>query len=218
MSNHMTTHHDDKQFTGNPKDRAREQARTLVRRLDLKWIAQASEKVAAQVLTLPAVAGAKSVGVYLATPHEVQTGGLIKKLLAAGKTIYVPAWNRNTAGYAMCEYAAGEPLHQAHLGVYEPLNPRWAKEYVDVMIVPMVAFDRFLQRLGHGGGHFDRLLSSHIGPKVGLAFETQRLAAVPVQPHDVLMNFVVSEQRVYDGNTPWAEIINAPADLIAQRG
>ena len=85
------------------------------------------------------------------------------------------------------------------------------------MIVPVVAFDRFLQRLGHGGGHFDRLLSSHVGPKIGLAFETQRMAAVPCEAHDVPMNFVVTESLLYDGNNEWAEMINAPAALLAKR-
>lgn len=201
----------------NPKIVAREQTRLLISRLDLKWIAQASVKIADRLLTLPAVQNAGSVGIYLATPHEVQTGGLIKRLLAAGKRVYVPAWNRATAGYSMCEFAAGEHLHQGHLGVYEPLHPRWAAAHVDTMIVPVVAFDRFLQRLGHGGGHFDRLLSSHVGPKIGLAFETQRMAAVPCEAHDVPMNFVVTESLLYDGNNEWAEMINAPAALLAKR-
>lgn len=214
----MTSHNTDETFTPDPKNRAREIIRVIRSKLDPRWIATASGQIAERVLALPSLQNANTVGVYLATPREPQTAALIRQLFAMGKSLFVPAWNRGTAGYAMSEYAANEPIHQGHLGAYEPLHPRWATTYIDVMIVPLVAFDRNLNRLGHGGGHFDRLLSSHAGPKIGLAFELQRMEAVPLKPHDVPMNAVVTEQRVYDGRNPWADRINAPADMLQTAG
>jgi 5-formyltetrahydrofolate cyclo-ligase len=214
----MMTQNLENPFTKNPKDMARETIRVLRAKLDPKWIAGASAKIAECVLALPAVQNARTIGCYLATPREVQTMGLVKQLIATGKSVCVPAWNRGTAGYAMCEFTMNEEMHQGHLGVYEPLHPRWATTYVDAMVVPVVAFDRFLNRLGHGGGYFDRLLSSHIGTKIGLAFEAQRLAALPVEKHDVPMNLVVTEQRIYDGKNPWAGLINAPAEMVQRTG
>lgn len=201
-----------------PKVAAREQARAAREKLSAGWILSASDRIAERVLAMPEAQRANTIGCYLATHHEVQTGRIIKRLLADGKRVCVPAWNRATAGYAMCEYAAGEAVHSGHMGVQEPMQPRWAQAYVDVMVVPVLAFDRFLQRLGHGGGHFDRLLSSHTGPKIGLAFEVQRLAAVPCERHDVALNFVATEQRIYDGTNEWAEVINAPAEMVHGTG
>lgn len=195
---------------------AREQSRRLRAQFSPAWSREASAKIAERVLARPEVRSATTVGCYLATLHEVQTQALIAKLAAAGKRIFVPAWNRATLGYAMSEYAPNEPMHAGHLGVQEPMNPRWAQAYIEVMLVPVVAFDRHLNRLGHGGGNFDRLLSSHAGTKIGLAFEAQRLAAVPFEPHDVPLNLVVTEQRTYDGANAWAELINAPAEMVAR--
>lgn len=214
----MTTQNGENPFTRNPKDFARVQARRFRRSLDPAWILAASAQIAERVLALPEVRRASAAGCYLATHTEVQTRLLMERLAAAGKQIFVPAWNRATAGYAMSEYAPGEPMHAGHLGVQEPMNPRWAQIYIDVLLVPVVAFDRQLNRLGHGGGHFDRLLSSQAGPKIGLAFEGQRLAAVPFEPHDVPLNFIVTEQRVYDGRNEWAGLINAPAGMLASHG
>ncbi len=202
----------------NPKIMAREIIRRVSAKLDPRWIESASAQIAERVMALPAVQSAGMIGCYLAMPHEVQTSGLINRLLAAGKRLCVPAWNQGTAGYSMCEFAANEPMHPGHHGVYQPLHPRWLMMNVDAMIVPVVAFDRYLQRLGHGGGNFDRLLSSHVGPKIGLAFEAQRLAVVPVEPHDVPLNFVVTEQRVYDGTNEWAELIDAPKAMTQNAG
>lgn len=214
----MTTQNAESPFTKNPKDFARVQAKRFRRSLDHAWILAASAQIAERVLAMPEVQQAPMAGCYLATHTEVQTRLLIERLAAAGKRIFVPAWNRATMGYAMSEYAPGEPMHAGHLGVQEPMNPRWAKTYIDIMLVPVVAFDRQLNRLGHGGGNFDRLLSSHAGTKIGLAFEGQRLAAVPFEPHDVPLNFVVTEQRLYDGRNDWAGLINAPAGLLAGHG
>lgn len=212
------THDVENPFTKNPKDFARVQARRVRSSLSHAWILEASSKITERTLAMPVVQKAATVGCYMATHTEVQTQQLIARLATAGKRIFVPAWNRATLGYSMSEFVPDEPMHAGHLGIQEPMNPRWAQAYIDVMIVPVVAFDRFLNRLGHGGGHFDRLLSSHSGPKVGLAFEGQRIAAVPFEPHDVPLDFAVTEQRIYDGKNAWAGLINAPAELVGGPG
>ena len=66
----------------------------------------------------------------------------------------------------------------------------------DVVIVPLVAFDRFANRLGNGAGHYDRLLARHRRPSIGIAFDTQRIDAVPIEAHDVALDMVVTESGV----------------------
>ncbi len=68
----------------------------------------------------------------------------------------------------------------------------------DAIIVPVVAFDRRCQRIGFGGGWYDRLLSQQPqAQKIGLAFESQRINKVPTESHDIGLDIVVTESRTY---------------------
>ena len=75
-----------------------------------------------------------------------------------------------------------------------------APESIDVVIVPMVAFDNDFQRLGYGGGNYDEYLGlvsreTTPGPNVeiiGVAFETQRVNQVPTEPHDLPLPYIIS--------------------------
>ena len=73
----------------------------------------------------------------------------------------------------------------------------WLDAELDLLLVPLVAFDAYGRRLGHGRGYYDRMLSRCPGLKVGVAFEVQRMTAVPTEAHDVGLDLVVTEARVY---------------------
>jgi len=67
----------------------------------------------------------------------------------------------------------------------------------DVVIVPLLAFDDECRRLGMGGGWYDRFLSAQPQAlSVGLAYELQRAKTVPVEPHDIALDYIVTEDRV----------------------
>ena len=68
---------------------------------------------------------------------------------------------------------------------------------LDCLVVPGLAFDRAGGRLGHGGGHYDRLLAGPRGLTVGLAREDQCVASVPCGPGDIRLDFIVTEEAVY---------------------
>ena len=72
---------------------------------------------------------------------------------------------------------------------------------VDLVIVPGVAFDSSGARLGHGKGYYDKLLENAKPetPRVALAFECQMFEEIPMQDHDIFMDKVVTEDRVYNG-------------------
>ena len=68
----------------------------------------------------------------------------------------------------------------------------------DVVIVPLVAFDSSCHRLGHGGGWYDRFLATQPGAiKIGLAFDVQRTDRIPTEPHDIQLDYVVTESRTF---------------------
>ena len=77
-------------------------------------------------------------------------------------------------------------------------NPESEPGQLDTIIVPLVAFDASCNRLGHGGGYYDRFLKKYPkAKKIGLAFELQKLKEIPTEPHDVKLDAVVTEERIY---------------------
>lgn len=99
-------------------------------------------------------------------------------------------------------------------GVYDIPVPDGTEVVVpEAAIVPMVGFDEMGYRLGYGGGYFDRTLAA-IKPRplaVGVSYEALRLATIHPQPHDVPMNFVVTERGIYRAGAQGLTLISAEA-------
>ena len=87
------------------------------------------------------------------------------------------------------------------LGIPEP-SPAAAEVIPDVMLVPLAAFDRQGHRIGYGAGHYDFTLEHLRKAKaiiaIGTAFSVQEIKAVPAQPHDVALDYVLTEKKVFD--------------------
>jgi 5-formyltetrahydrofolate cyclo-ligase len=104
-----------------------------------------------------------------------------------------------------------ESMDELELGMYRILEPRAELRSVqekrvlpqelDFVMVPGVAFDREGGRTGHGKGYYDKLLqhARPDAPLVALAFECQLFPEIPMQPHDIFMDAVVTEEAVYPG-------------------
>lgn len=68
----------------------------------------------------------------------------------------------------------------------------------DAIIVPMLGFDENLQRLGYGGGYYDKFLATQpSAKKIGVCFEAGKLDRIPYEPHDVALDIIITEERVY---------------------
>jgi 5-formyltetrahydrofolate cyclo-ligase len=187
------------------KQAIREEAHA--RRRDLPDKDALSQTICAAFAALPEYQAARTVLFYLDVRAEVRTRHYLPTALGHGKKIVVP--------YCV----AGEELELFHLesmkelvvGMYKILEPRpelreaSAKRVdvreLDVVMVPGVAFDRRGGRMGHGKGYYDKLLEhARPGtPLVALAFECQLFADLPMQPHDVFMDKIITEKGVYAG-------------------
>ncbi len=83
-------------------------------------------------------------------------------------------------------------------GIVEPtLAPHRAEEVLDLVLVPGLGFDSRGNRLGQGGGYYDRALAKFSGPKVGVAFPCQMVDHLVVEPHDIQLSAVVLPDRVW---------------------
>lgn len=164
--------------------------------------AQASAAVAARLTRLPELAAAGRVLAYAPVPGEVDVIPWVAARLAAGGEVYLPWVDGDDLRLARVgdldrDLAAGwrglrEPRHAAG-------DPGEDPAVLDAALVPGVAFDPGGGRLGQGGGHLDRLLARlRAGAVVvGVAFDLALVPRVPLEPHDVRVDAVVSESRVW---------------------
>lgn len=162
--------------------------------------AAASRTAQANLIGLPEFEAAGTVCCYLAMRGEVETGAVIDACLRAGKRVLVPAWDPRRCEYGLARLDASVRVAAGRAGVPEPVAPEWVWAGPDLFVVPGVAFDACGVRLGRGGGHYDRLLSSPCAAaafRAGLAFQCQIVDRVPAGARDVPMDAVVTEAGIY---------------------
>lgn len=156
-----------------------------------------SRCIADAVVGLPEFRGAQMVGLYLALPGEPATEPLVAACRDQGKNACVPARLRDADGYAFARFDEGTTLARGPFGVVEPSAPDWVDaRQIDLFLVPGVAFDAQGNRLGHGKGHYDRMLAGTSAVRVGLALSSQWVDRVPHGPRDLPMDLVVTAQGV----------------------
>jgi 5-formyltetrahydrofolate cyclo-ligase len=146
---------------------------------------------------------------YAAFDGEVLTDDLIRQATTSGKQIVLPmvqADHRGLALYSIDDFE--RDMAPGYHGILEPQAHRArmvAPESLDLALIPGIAFDLRGGRLGYGIGFYDRLLSQlpRDIPTVGLAFDFQIMPRLPLQPHDMLMEAIVTDRRAIWG-TPYA--------------
>ncbi len=165
----------------------------------------ASESIQRRLAAQDWWAMAFQAGVYIATESEPATEALLLDLQARGARIAVPMRRRQVYGWGWVD--ADTRWTQGAHGIREPaVAPEVAVEELRVIVVPGVAFDAQGGRLGHGRGHFDRLLAQSPALLVGLRFENHLVETVPMEPHDVRMDVVVTEKRMIFAPTAAAKL------------
>ena len=174
----------------------------LQRRLaayDAELARRASARAAERVLALPEVAAAERIFTCLSFGAELDTTGLVERLLAGGREVYVPRADRGDGRLHVHRYPC--EMETLSFGLRQPRagTPELPADAVDatldVALVLGLAFDRRGYRLGYGRGYFDRFLRGRPFPAIGLAFAFQLRDRLPAEPHDVPMAVVVTEDE-----------------------
>ena len=140
------------------------------------------------------------IGLYHATPYEAPTGSYAQFFHDAGHTIALPHFTGLDAPMAFRVYSDphGESdLEPGPFGLTQP--PADAPQITpDVLFVPLIGFTTNLERLGQGGGHYDRWLAQNPGVRaIGMAWDAQLVENLPTEPHDVTLDAVVTPTRMY---------------------
>jgi len=157
-----------------------------------------SEKITQNLELLEIFKKAKNILFYYSVKNEVKTIELIKKYLPT-KTIYLP---KIISDHEFLPFPINSlsNLKRGEIGILEPEEDnRNYIDKIDLVIVPGVVFDRHGNRLGMGGGYYDRFLKKikKEVPKIALSFDEQILDNLPNNPYDVPVDFVITDKKIY---------------------
>ena len=153
-------------------------------------------RIQERVLSSPVWETARCLGCYLALPDEVPTQRLIVAALAQNKTIAAPVILPGSDHMSYRRFDTLAELRPGPFGILQPLQGQEVpSEAINFLLVPGVGFDLQGYRLGYGRGYFDRFLTGYAGYSLGIAFEVQIVAALPVSLHDRPVRQVLTEER-----------------------
>jgi 5-formyltetrahydrofolate cyclo-ligase len=159
--------------------------------------------VAERGLPIEVVPGAIVSG-FSPMKSEISPLPLLRRLADAGLSLALPVVTGRGQPLVMRAWSFGAPLVSGVWGIREP--PADAPElYPDILIVPLLAFDRRGYRLGYGGGYYDRTIARLRTMKpvtaVGIAFSAQQIEDVPITPRDERLDLVLTEAGTIDFRT-----------------
>ena len=186
----------------------RKQLRTRRRQLSHETQEAHSHLMARQALGYKPLQYSERIAFYFAADGEMDPAPLVRRAMASGKRCYFPVLRERPAhALWFAEHKADRGLKPNRFGIPEPaachrhITRPWG---LDLIIVPLVAFDTAGNRLGMGGGFYDRTLSfmhqrrHWLGPKlIGLAHELQRIETLPIQAWDIPLDGVITEKSLY---------------------
>ena len=158
----------------------------------------AAEAIAAHEFPLPVHPGVIVSG-FMPFKTEINPLPLLKKLAEAGATLALPKIAGRGKPLVMRAWAWGAPLDTGQWGIREP-KPDYPEVEPDILLVPLLAFDRSGQRIGYGAGYYDRSIARFRSRKsvtaVGIAFAAQEVSAVPATECDARLDLVLTENEV----------------------
>jgi 5-formyltetrahydrofolate cyclo-ligase len=134
---------------------------------------------------------------YAAIGSEVDPFPLMAALSGQGHPLCLPRTEGKQIVFRA--WKPGDPLVVGRMNVPEP-DAKAKERRPDLLIVPLIAFDRHGYRLGYGAGYYDRYLSDHRAKRtiraIGVAYAGQEIEELPREPHDERLDAVVTEERV----------------------
>src|SRR5690554_3325922 len=196
----------------NLRAQIRAELRAARRALTAEQQHRAATDVSAHLLQQPYIQSANRVAVYLANDGELNLMPFIEQLWALSKQVVVPVISSQQQGQMwFVPYRADSVLVNNIYGIAEPqhsANDAVPLLQLDVICVPLVGFDSTGQRIGMGGGFYDRLLApwyqgqlAHLRP-VGIAHNCQHLPVLPAATWDIPLPMVITPSKLWQFSIP----------------
>lgn len=161
----------------------------------------AAQAIAMRELSVPFGEGTIVAG-YSPIRSECDPVPLMRKLAARGAQLALPIVEGKDKPLAFGEWRQGQQLVPGPYGILQPRAEAMPLD-PDIVLVPLVAFDRTCRRIGYGAGYYDRTLAGFRAQRrpviaVGIAFAAQEISAVPHDGHDERLDLVLTEREAID--------------------
>jgi 5-formyltetrahydrofolate cyclo-ligase len=139
----------------------------------------------------------KNFGGYYPSNYEIDDLDILDLLEKKNFKVSLPIIKKDNQ-MNFCSWSRGDPLRVNKYGIPEPVSSKIF--YPDILLVPLVAYDNNLNRLGYGGGYYDRYIEKlekfKKVIKIGLAFSFQKISSIPINQHDKRLDFIITEKEV----------------------
>ena len=183
------------------KNTIRSKIKYARQQLTEEFIRKNSDKIADKLFGSGAISKAEVIMSYFSFNNEVNTHGIIEKLMIMNKKVALPICRPDKPDLDISFISSISELKPGGFGIMEPDPNKLCivkPEQIDIVIVPGIAFDRLGNRIGHGKGYYDRLLSklSHSQVKIGLCFDFQLFDELAYDSFDVPVDCVITESSV----------------------
>lgn len=183
------------------KKELRKRIQSLRNNLPLEQRVKKSKIIVEKLSKTEEYIGAKNILIYFPFRSEIDTTAIIKDALAKGKRVILPrVANGGLELYFVKDLS--KQLEKGSFGIMEPIPSLCelaTPEQVDLAIIPGVAFDANLNRLGYGGGFYDRLSEDLPSgtKKIALSFEIQMVQGIPTTDEDKKIDMIITERKIY---------------------
>ena len=138
----------------------------------------------------------KIVGGYYSFNYEINSFQILEKFEKLNFNLSLPRIGKNS-DMNFFNWSTKDPLNINKYGIPEPISNKI--KYPDILLVPLVAYDNNNNRIGYGGGFYDRYIKKIKKIKkvitIGLAFSFQKVKKIPFQKHDLKLDFIITEKK-----------------------
>ncbi|HIT90490.1 MAG TPA: 5-formyltetrahydrofolate cyclo-ligase [Candidatus Merdenecus merdavium] len=182
----------------NLKEQCREKIKLKQKSLEIQEMRESDTAIALKVSSLKEFSQAKVIFIFVSTKEEINTAPMIEKAWELGKRVVVPKC-MDKGRMEAYEIQSFLDLEEGFWGILEPKDNSLliSPHEIDLAIIPCLSCDRKLNRLGKGGGYYDRYLEHASFVKAALCRESLLLHKVPVDVWDQKVDMVITEKEIY---------------------
>ena len=186
-------------------DEMRQRNRKLRAALEAEQLERAAAALAGRIVTLPEFVNARRIAAYAAVNGEIGLDPVIERALADGKQVYLPNLDRESLRFS--PYFHGQKMRVNRFRLLEPDvgdDEMLAPQELDLVLAPLVVFDAARNRIGMGGGYYDRSFAFRKDPErttpvlIGVAHELQKVEHIEPESWDVRLDRIVTDRAVYE--------------------
>lgn len=143
---------------------------------------------------------ARNIFIYISFSNEINTINIIKKALEDKKDVFIPKIYKTNKSMKAIKLNSFDDLRKNSMGILEPIDDSKyiEKENIDLIVVPGVVFDKDCNRIGYGGGYYDRYLKdiAYKNNKVVLAYDLQVIDKIESEEHDIKVDYIITNSKI----------------------